>query len=272
MLSGLAGVSATSLESLPIRSTQLISVQYQSNPNLFVHNMSDSQYINYDRAPTVSRAIETRRSLRAFLPETPSRETLEKLITTASRAPSGTNMQPWQVYVVQGETREKLIKKVSYCFDNEAGQHESEQRYYPREWFEPYISRRRKVGWDLYGLLGIQKGDKGKMHNQHRRNFQFFDAPVGLIMTIHRDLETGSWLDYGMFIQNLMLLAREAGLHSCPQAAWADYPKPVREVLGISEEEIVVCGMAIGYADDSAVENTLMTEREILSEFVKFLS
>ncbi len=128
-------------------------------------------------------------------------------------------MQPWQVYVLTGEIRQRVCDAVCHAFDHTPEKHDSEKRYYPKKWFEPFISRRRKVGWDLYGLLGIEKGDKEKMKKQHRRNFQFFDAPVGLIFTIHRDLETGSWLDYGMFLQNIMLLAREAGLHTCPQAA-----------------------------------------------------
>ncbi|MEM7292787.1 MAG: nitroreductase, partial [Pseudomonadota bacterium] len=147
---------------------------------------------------------------------------------------------------------------------------QGEERYYPEKWFEPYISRRRKVGWDLYGLLGIEKGARDKMHAQHRRNFIYFDAPVGLIFTIDRKLAVGSWLDYGMFLQNIMLLAREAGLHTCPQAAWSDFLKPIRSILPLGEEEIVVCGMAIGYADPDAIENSLVTERADTADFAHF--
>ncbi|MGB5705333.1 MAG: nitroreductase [Arenicellales bacterium] len=127
------------------------------------------------------------------------------------------------------------------------------------------------MGWDLYGLLKIEKGDRQKTHEQHRRNFLFFGAPAGMIFTIHRQLATGSWLDYGMFLQNIMLLAREAGLHTCPQAAWADYHKVIRSVLPVSDDEIVVCGMAIGYADPGATVNTLVTERVGAKQFTLFL-
>lgn len=233
--------------------------------------MKSTKYINYAATEAVTRAIETRRSLRAFLPLKVPVETVCSVLETAARAPSGTNMQPWQVYVLNGDSRQKLCEEVCNAFDNEQGQHDSEMRYYPDNWFEPYLSRRRKVGWDLYGLLGIKKGDREKTFQQHRRNFQFFDAPLGMIFTIHRDLATGSWLDYGMFLQNIMLLAREAGLHTCPQAAWADYHRAIRKVLPVGDDEIVVCGMAIGYADSEAMENGLITEREPLQKFVTFL-
>ena len=213
----------------------------------------------------------SRRSLRAFIPDDVPESMLRPIIEKASRAPSGVNMQPWQVYVVRGATREKLCSTVCDAFNTEQAQHKGEVGYYPDKWFEPYVSRRRKVGWDLYGLLGIGKTEREKMHAQHRRNFTFFDAPVGLIFTIHRELATGSWLDYGMFLQNIMLLAREQGLHSCPQAAWSDFHKPIRTVLPLDDEEVVVCGMAIGYADESAVENSLVTERVPLDDFVQFL-
>ncbi len=180
-------------------------------------------------------------------------------------------MQPWRVYVTTGNSRQALSDAVCEAFDSQKGQYDSEKRYYPENWFEPYISRRRKVGWDLYGLLKIEKGDRQKTHEQHRRNFLFFGAPAGMIFTIHRQLATGSWLDYGMFLQNIMLLAREAGLHTCPQAAWADYHKVIRSVLPDSDDEIVVCGMAIGYADPGATVNTLVTERVGAKQFTLFL-
>jgi len=229
-------------------------------------------YVDYGPASSVTRAIETRRSLRAFLPDTVSIETLKHMLTAAARAPSGTNMQPWKIHVVTGETRQKLCDHVCAAFDNPDAARQSQVKYYPDSWFEPFLSRRRKVGWDLYSLLDIKKGEREKTHQQHRRNFQFFDAPVGMIFTIHKDLATGSWLDYGMYLQNLMLLAREAGLHSCPQAAWADYHVAVREVLPLADNDIVVCGMAVGYADRTKPENQLVTEREGLTETVTFHS
>jgi len=233
--------------------------------------VSTSNHIDYAIAETVSRAIETRRSLRAFLPTEIPKTTLREILEKAARAPSGTNMQPWQIYVVSGNTMKKLSDAACSAFDNQPGEHDSEVRYYPEKWFEPYLARRRKVGWDLYGLLGITKGDRQKTHDQHRRNYVFFDAPVGMLFTIHRDLATGSWLDYGMFLENIMLLAREAGLHTCPQAAWADYHRVVRDVLPIDDAEIVVCGMSIGYADASAVENSLVTERADVDSYTQFL-
>lgn len=227
--------------------------------------------ISYSASESVSDAVQTRRSLRAFLPDSVSREVIERILLTAARAPSGTNMQPWQVYVLQDEKKQQVCSAVCEAFDSEAAEHTGEVRYYPEKWFEPYLSRRRKVGWDLYGLLDIKKGEKEKTFAQHRRNFVFFDAPVGLIFTIHRDLATGSWLDYGMFLQNVMLLAREAGLHTCAQAAWSDYHRVLNKALPLGDHEIVVCGMAMGVADSSAVENSLLTERAGLDEFVSFL-
>ncbi|MEE9319567.1 MAG: nitroreductase [Granulosicoccus sp.] len=230
-----------------------------------------STVIDYSAATTVSQAAVTRRSLRAFLPKEIPREITHEILKKAARAPSGTNMQPWQVTVVSGHSRQLLCKAVCDAFDNEQAQHKGEVRYYPEKWFEPYLSRRRAVGWGLYDLLGIKKGDREKTHAQHRRNFVFFDAPVGMIFTIHRDLATGSWLDYGMFLENIMLLAREAGLHTCPQAAWADFHQIIRRVLSIDDEQVVVCGLALGYADPEAIENSLVTARCSVDEFVRFL-
>lgn len=213
-------------------------------------------------------AINTRRSIRAFTEVLPPIGLIDEILRSAARAPSGTNIQPWKVYVVTGQARERLCNAACAEFDNPEAHHESEVAYYPEKWFEPYLARRRKIGWDLYGLLGIAKGDREKTRTQHKRNYRFFDAPVGLIFTLHRDLSTGSWLDYGMFMQNIMLLAREAGLHTCAQAAWADYHSIVRQQLQIDLSELVVCGMAVGYADEQAIENTLVSERSDLSEFV----
>lgn len=230
-----------------------------------------SSHINYDVSSSVSDAIDTRRSLRAFLSKQVDRDVVEQILSTAARAPSGTNMQPWKTYVTTGKTRQHLCETVSSAFDERSVSHTSEVRYYPESWFEPYLGRRRQVGWALYNLLGIQKGDRERTHAQHRRNFQFFDAPIGMIFTIHRDLATGSWLDYGMFMQNIMLLAREQGLHTCPQAAWADYHAAVRQVIPVGDDEIVVSGMALGYADPSDIVNSLVTERVSTDEHVSFL-
>ena len=217
-------------------------------------------------AGSVTDAVQTRHSLRAFTSQSVTQEVLQEILTIASRAPSGTNMQPWRVHLLFDGSLNKVSESVLQAYDNDEP-YDAEEPYYPEKFFEPYLGRRRKVGWDLYTLLGIEKGDKEKMKAQHRRNFEFFSAPAAAIFTIHRDLNTGSWLDYGMFLQNVMLLAREAGLHTCPQAAFCGYHKSIRAALPLQPEEVVVCGMSIGYADFSAVENTLITERVPLEEF-----
>ena len=216
-------------------------------------------------------AIRTRRSVRAFLPTPVPQETVEELLTLASRAPSGTNVQPWKVHVVSGEKRLALSRAMQEAIDRDG--HDSFKRewnYYPERWREPYIGRRRKIGWDLYGLLGIKKGDFEKTERQHRRNYDFFDAPVGLVFTLDEDLEIGSWLDLGIFIGTLMIAARGLGLDTCPQAAIANAHTVLRERLGIPQNEIVICGMALGYENKAAPENALVTERANANEFATF--
>jgi len=197
----------------------------------------------------VDEAITSRRSVRAFLPRPVPKELVEHILQVASRAPSGTNTQPWKVRALAGEAKDKLCEAALYAHTHDAGSHDYSYKYYPAEIPEPYISRRRKVGWDLYGLLGIKKGDREKTKKQHSRNYLFFDAPVGLIFTIDKVLVQGSWLDYGMFLENVMIAARGAGLDTCPQAAWVHFHRVVLDVLEIPDTEEVVCGMALGYAD-----------------------
>ena len=218
----------------------------------------------------VDEALLTRRSVRAFTSDPVARETIVEILELASRAPSGTNMQPWNAHVVMGAARERLSKAVRAAFFAEDFKAKAEYRYYPTEFPEPYRSRRRKVGWDLYGLLGIEKGDKDKMARQLARNYDFFGAPVGIMFTIDRVLEIGSWLDYGMFLDSVMLAARQRGLHTCPQAAWPPYHKVVRAVLGIPDDEILVCGMSIGMLDETDVTSQLVTVREPVSGFATF--
>lgn len=222
-------------------------------------------------AASVQDALETRRSVRAFLPTPVARSTLEAILAAAARAPSGTNTQPWKVRVLTGAARQRLVDAVCAAYDDPAFKPEEEYAYYPSEWKSPFIDRRRKVGWDLYGLLGIGKADKARMSAQHRRNYQFFDAPVGLVFSIDRILNQGSWLDYGMFLQSIMLAARAHGLHTCPQAAWTPYHRVVADTLGFAPEEMLVCGMALGHADPAAIENSLHTEREAVAGFTQFV-
>lgn len=172
-----------------------------------------------------------------------------------------------------GRREVDLVAKNPRAFDDpvQSASHTEEYAYYPTRWTPPYIERRRKVGWDMYGLLGIAKTDKIAMHAQHRRNYKFFGAPVGLIFTIDRILCQGSWLDYGMFLQSLMIGARARGLHTCPQAASTPFHRIISEHLALPANEQVVCGMSLGFADPGAIENTLVTEREPVSAFARFL-
>lgn len=220
----------------------------------------------------VDAAITSRRSVRAFLPTPVVREDIEAILEIAARAPSGANTQPWKVYVLTGTSKEKLSRAILdvYADPAKASQHEEEYSYYPRDWVSPYIDRRRKVGWDLYALLGLTRDDKRGMHAQLGRNFAFFDAPVGLIFTMDRILEQGSWLDYGMFLQSVMIAARARGLDTCPQAAFTQFHKLISAELHIPAGERVVCGMSLGYADESKIENTLKTERQPVAGFAKF--
>ena len=226
-----------------------------------------------EQTALVDAAITSRRSLRAFLPTPVSREVVEQILAVASRAPSGTNTQPWRVYVLTGAAKTGLSRKILAAHNDpaERATHTEEYAYYPTEWKSPYIDRRRKVGWDLYSLLGIGKTDKERMHAQHGRNYNFFDAPVGLIFTIDRVLRQGSWLDYGMFLQSVMVAARGRGLDTCPQAAFMQFHRIITEHVGAPPNEQVVCGMALGHADPGAVENTLVTEREPLAGFTRFM-
>ncbi|MCV2370099.1 nitroreductase [Roseateles oligotrophus] len=218
-------------------------------------------------------AIETRRSMRAFLPTPVPRSLIEEILRVAARAPSGTNTQPWQVHVLSGAAKERLSARILAAHNDpaELSKHREEYAYYPVEWASPYIDRRRKVGWDLYGLLGLAKTDRAGMHAQHGRNYRFFDAPVGLMFTIDRVMQQGSWLDYGMFLQNIMIAARGHGLHTCPQAAFTQFHRLIAEELSLPPTQMLVCGMALGYADPNAIENTLQTERAAVAEFTRFL-
>ena len=229
--------------------------------------------IRSEQQETVDAAIVSRRSIRAFLPTPVAREDIEQILEVAARAPSGTNTQPWKVYVLTGAAKERLSGAIvdAYTAPARAAAHTEEYSYYPREWKSPYIDRRRKVGWDLYALLGLTRYNKAGMAAQHAKNYRFFDAPVGLIFTIDRIMEQGSWLDYGMFLQNIMVAARGRGLDTCPQAAFCQFHRIIEEQLGIPDNEIVVCGMALGYADMEKIENTLVTEREPVSGFTQFL-
>ena len=228
-------------------------------------------------AVSVDAAITSRMSARAFLPKPVPRATLEHLLQVASRAPSGTNTQPWKVYVLQGQSRNTLVDKVCAAHDALradpalAAEYREEYDYYPEKWVSPFIDRRRENGWSLYGLLGITKGDKDKMHAQHQRNYRFFDAPVGLMFTLDRVMGRGSLVDYGMFLQSIMVAARGHGLHTCPQAAWNGFAKIILPHIAAGESEMLVCGMALGYADPADKVNGFHTPREPVGSFTTWL-
>jgi len=221
----------------------------------------------------VDAAITSRRSIRAYLETTVAREDIEAILEVAARAPSGTNTQPWKVHVLTGAAKARLSDRIlaAYADPAQNREHVEEYAYYPREWVSPFVDRRRKVGWDLYALLGLTRDNKTGMAAQHGRNYRFFDAPVGMIFTIDRVMEQGSWLDYGMFLQNIMVAARGRGLDTCPQAAFTQFHRIISDELGLPENEMIVCGMALGFADLDKVENTLVTEREPVSSFARFL-
>lgn len=229
--------------------------------------------ITPETVAAVDAAITSRHSMRAFLPTPVPRATILEILDVAARAPSGTNTQPWQVTVLTGDAKLRLSAAIRAAYDDPAvrATHTEEYDYYPTEWVSPFIDRRRKVGWDLYGLLGIAKTDKARMHAQHRRNYDFFDAPVGLIFTMARVMQQGSWLDYGMFLQNIMVAARARGLDTCPQAAFTQFHRIIAEQLALPAQQMVVCGMALGHADPAAVENSLVTDREPAAAFTRFL-
>ena len=225
----------------------------------------------------VDEAILSRRSIRAFTAQPVTKEAVAELLAVASRAPSGTNTQPWKVYVLQGASRTELADKVCAVHDATrqdptlAAKYQEEYDYYPQKWVSPYIDRRRENGWSLYGLLGIGKADKDKMHAQHQRNYRFFDAPVGLMFTMDRVMGRGSLVDFGMFLHNFMVAARGRGLDTCPQAAWNGFAKIIMPHIGATPDEMLVCGMALGYADQSAIVNTLTTPRESVERFTHWL-
>ncbi len=226
----------------------------------------------------VDHAITSRMSARAFTQQEVSRELITEILQVASRAPSGTNTQPWKVYVLQGATRDVLVEKVCAAHESIranpelAKQYTEQYDYYPAQWVSPYIDRRRENGWSLYGLLGIGKADKDRMHEQQQRNFKFFDAPVGLMFTIDPVMGRGSLLDYGMFIQSIMVAARARGLHTCPQAAWNGFHSIILPHIGAGEGEMMVCGMSLGYADETDKVNTLVTPRVPVHEFTHWVA
>ena len=222
-------------------------------------------------APDVFAAARTRRSIRAYKSDPVPGAFVREIVALGRHAPSGSNIQPWRVHVLTGATLRRVGSAIQQAFlDDEPG-HKRDYDYYTDPVYEPYLARRRQCGWGLYSLLGIGRGDREKSKTYRATNYNFFGAPVGLIFTIDRRLEKGSWLDYGMFLQTIMLAARARGLHTCPEAAIASYPDIVRRELGIANEWVVICGMAMGYADSGALINTFQPPRIEVDEYAVFL-
>jgi nitroreductase len=223
------------------------------------------------RAAAVDEAINTRQSVRAFLPTPVDRATVETLLKLSARSASGSNIQPWRVRVIAGDVKDRLEKAIFDAVARDGFEpYQREWNYYPVNWREPFLGRRRKIGWDMYSLLGVPKGDFEGTQRARMRNYEFFGAPVGMIFTLDEDLEIGSWLDLGIYLGALMIAARGHGLHTCPQAAFADFHTIIRPQLGIPEKEIIICGMALGHIDPDAPVNKLVTSRAPLADFATF--
>jgi len=217
----------------------------------------------------VSEAVLSRRSMRVFKSQSVPRATIEWIIETANHAASNGNLQPWKLYVTSGAARKRLSAAIQQAID---AQEPDTREYdvYPKVFRPVYDARRKTVGKQLYTLLNVPRGDTSGMEKQFRKNYDFFDAPVGMILCIERDMGDGQWLDCGIFLDQLMLLAREKGLHTCPQAAFGRYQAVVRRELGIPDDQIVLCGLALGYADENEPPNNLIAERAALADFTKW--
>lgn len=238
---------------------------------------ANSRAFNFMSSPSLDAAITSRVSVRAFTAQPVPAATLERLFKTSAQLVCEGEIPPWRVHVLQGESRASLCDKVCNAHDARRADPalgadlKEEYDYYPKKWLSPYIERRRENGWGLYGLLGIGKTDKDKMHAQHHRNYLFFDAPVGLIFTMDRSLGYSSLAHYGAFLQNIMIAARVQGLHTCPQAAWNDFGKIILPHVGAGVDDLMVCCMAVGYADPTATVNSFYTPRSPVAEFTRWM-
>jgi nitroreductase len=238
----------------------------------------DRVYTQILNPASVDQAICSRFSVRAFLDKSVEDAVIEEILKVASQAPSGVNTQPWKVYVLKERRLQQLVTRVSTehdlsFYDPQAAKKLSpDYNYYPSQWPPLYLKRRRENGWGLYQLLKIEKRDKERMHQQHNKNYHFFGAPVGLFFTVNRDLAEGSLLDYGMFLQSIMVAARARGLHTCPQAAWNMFAPLVRLEIEADDDESLVCGMALGYADAADVVNSFDAGRVEVKQFTKWLT
>jgi nitroreductase len=213
--------------------------------------------------------MHDRHCIRAFLDKPVSDALIRDILEAARWAPSGTNTQPWQVIVVRGETKAKITQRLLAKRDEQVSPN-PDYAYYPDNWVEPYRMRRIVCGKALYTALGIAREDKDRQKIAWENNYRFFGASVGLLFFIEKQLNQGSWLDLGMFLQNVMLAAKAVGLDTCPQASLAEYPDEVRDVLGLPAELAVVCGMSLGYADMEQPVNQFRLPREPVDTFTRW--
>ncbi len=228
-------------------------------------------------SPSVDAAVASRMSTRAFTQRPVSDTAVADVLQVAAQISAGSGAAPWNVHVLRGESRATLCDKVCAAHDavratpDLMSQYREAYDYYPQKWLSPYLDRRRENGWSLYGLLGIGKADKDKMHAQHQRNYRFFDAPVGLVFTMRRAHGLSGLMLYGRFLQNIMVAARTRGLHTCPQAAWNGFASIILPHVGAAADELLVCGMALGFADEAATVNTFHTPRIPVAEFARWV-
>jgi nitroreductase len=218
----------------------------------------------------VRDAVASRFSCRAFLPNPVPLATVREILTRAARAPSGGNLQPWRVHALAGAVLEDLKARIRpHAPSNPRGEG-AEYQVYPSPLKEPYHSRRFQVGADLYRAIGIPREDRPARYRQYARNFEFFGAPIGLLFTIDRSMGPPQWSDLGMYIQTVMLLARAYGLDTCSIEAWTHWHKTASAFLALPPEEMVFCGMALGYGDPAARINDWRSTRETLDGFAVF--
>lgn len=220
----------------------------------------------------VSEAVNSRRSMRVFKPDPVAKADIEWIIENANRSASNGNLQPWKLYVTMGAARKRLSAAILSAMDAGDNGPGAEYNVYPQEMTPVYDARRKLVGKQLYTLLGVPRGDAAGMMKQFRKNYEFFDAPVGMILSVEKRMGNGQWIDCGIFLDQLMLLAREKGLHTCPQAAFSRYQHVVRRELKIPDDQTVICGLALGHADPDVVPNSLITDRAPIQDFTTWFS
>ena len=223
-----------------------------------------------DRSEIIRAALAGRRSVRAFLDRPVPPDVLGSVLEAAALAPSGNNNQPWLVDVATGDARARLVEAIAARRRDAGPEPEPEYAYYPADWPEPHLSRRRAVGWALYETIGVKRGDRAGARAHIDRNLRFFDAPVGLIISIDHRLGAGAYIDVGLFMQSLAIAAVGAGLATCMQAAFLPYHAVIRRELGIDDGRKIICGMALGYADEAAPINALRTPRESAATLFRF--